>query len=195
MNLNKKRLSIAIGLIILFFASTNLSHSEQPQYFQFEDYKWGTSIDKVREQIKSKDTIKDDSYMAGELEGFDKEYGKSISYITKIFDKCSVRLCFTEKEKLLYAVNIIWYPESVNMGILTEKVMQTLNEKYGKPTEIQKMRGYFEYRWEKGDERLEYQNYSSGMLKYENIRLSSQNEIEVDEKEKNKINSEDAIKL
>ena len=195
--MNKKQLVAAwvIGMTAIFSNGYgSLCYSQQHQNFQFEDYKWGTPIAEARKQVESKNILKEYNppNWSKRLEEINNEFCV-IPYMTELFDRCKITLRFTKRTKILYAVAIHWFPpEKIKPWALQEKILQTLTDKYGKPTEtIYNQYAHSSiYRWKKDIEELEFSEYGESVT-YKNAVLSLQAKKENEENERSKINEKD----
>lgn len=185
-----------IMFILLFGCMFSVCSGQPPksnkQYFQFEDYNWGMSMDEVKAKVKSESN-------------FEVKYGDNliranfISYETRIFDNnCNVTLTFTYISKLLYAVSVEWNsPYSIDKDVFTKKILETLTEKYGSPKDKNVDIYGARYVWKRGDEWLEFSGNLSGDLKihYEDNKLGAKGKLEDEKQERGKIDDNDGKRL
>ena len=102
--------------------------------YTFQDYKWGTPIEEVKEQISSTKQI--------------IEWETKINYNDAIFDKpCRVSLDFTTKEKLLYKISVFWDMDQDRAHVLgfAEKIRDWVDSQFGSPSDM--MGSKSEYVW------------------------------------------------
>jgi len=191
-----KNLLILSFISVVLIASCGGSKKVTSSNFQFEEYKWGTTMTEIKERVES-------------LPGFEVKYGSDsintnfISYKTEIFDECEVTFSFTKASGLLYGVSLDWdKARKVDKELLAKEIFEALTEKYGPPQEKDESSRFSAYNsrywWKKGDESLEFSSLillSHPRVYYGNDKIYIQGEIESEDLKRKKINRDGAKRL
>lgn len=125
---------ILVSTMVIFLTCILLltipTQSYADSKIQFENYKWGSSIDEVEGIILS------GGFGARRLTGC----VPTTSYLNKVFDeKAYIRFFFTPKTKKLHMINVEWNNELEWENIyLANSILKTLTEKYGRPRDLSK---------------------------------------------------------
>lgn len=153
--------------IILIFIFLNLFFPPHASAYNFEDYQWGASIEKLEGQLRQK-----------EKKVF-KENSNALLYYDKIFNEtCEVRLYFTPTTKLLGIVEIKWETD------VFSAVSTILEKKYGKPYVPDYEQEFF---WGDTDSKIILKPSLAGAsLEYTSLTYKR-----IGEKENNEINSKE----
>lgn len=132
-----RKVFILIMLVMFIFRCTNaiaIDSSGGSSTYQFEDYKWGTPINEIKQLLKTKE------------KHWTKYKEDGIGYRDTIFNyNCEVYLSFTPKDRLLATIAIKW--DNTYIGSDLKKI---LTKKYGKS--FQDNKHIEEYVWDRKDQ-------------------------------------------
>jgi hypothetical protein len=121
-------------LTILVSGLWSLVFSNAFSEYEFDGYKWGSSI------VEIKSTISEDKQPL--------VWKNKIEYQDVIFDRpCKVKMDFTPKDKQLYKVSIFWDTTDDRAHVLTfgEKIRDWISGHFGSPSDM--MASKNEYVW------------------------------------------------
>jgi len=155
--MKKSVLALVMAIFLTFVLSLTIpTQSYADSKIQFENYKWGSSIDEVEGIILS------GGFGARRLAGCIP----GVSYLNKVFDEeAYIRFFFTPKTKKLHMINVEWdnKPGWENV-YLVNSILKTLTKKYGKPRDLSKSKEGYMWLGENAELRLIVSSFKTRLI-------------------------------
>lgn len=165
----KRLISIVAFMILFLVASTTIYATEvEPR---FENYKWGSSLDEVKEIVTSKGHRMLLQHPPSSL--------PSIIYSDRILCKeVTILFVFTPKTQKLCSINLNW-EDATSVG---RSLLRILTEKYGEPSRPNQ---FIEQHWWGLSIRLEFGFWETDLTYYSKkyIAMYMQEESEIEDTE------------
>lgn len=128
---------VLMTLFIVFVVNPRRANATEIQP-QFEDYKWGSTFDEVKEIIISKGHHIDPRFTQPDL-GIMISSDKILGWEVKVY------FHFTSKTRKLYMVSLFW--DKLETAMVCDSLLRILTKKYG-PAEFDKDEGRY---WWQGE--------------------------------------------